>query len=69
MTADFGNFVDKTDEKRKMKDEMNPAKVDHQMSKSLKNWFSPLFESTNKGGLKIGVPVFSAHENYSAKTF
>ena len=32
------------------------------MSKSLKNWFSPLFECTNKlGGLKIGVPAFSAH--------
>ena len=26
MTADFGNFVNKTDEKRKTKDEMNPAK-------------------------------------------
>ena len=25
MTADFGNFVDKTDEKRKTKDEMNLA--------------------------------------------
>ena len=25
MTADFGNFVAKTDEKRKTKDEMNPA--------------------------------------------
>ena len=32
-------------------------KVDYQMSKR----FSPLFESTNKfGGLKIGVPAFSA---------
>ena len=25
MTADFGNFVAKTDEKWKTKDEMNPA--------------------------------------------
>ena len=25
MTADFGNFVAKNDEKRKTKDEMNPA--------------------------------------------
>ena len=25
MTADFGNFIDKTDEKRKTKDEMNLA--------------------------------------------
>ena len=25
MTADFGNFVNKTDEKQKTKDEMNPA--------------------------------------------
>ena len=25
MTADFGNFVAKNDEKRKMEDEMNPA--------------------------------------------
>ena len=27
MTADFGNIVDKTDEKRKTTDEMNPAYV------------------------------------------
>ena len=27
MTADFGNFVAKNDEKRKTKDEMNPAEV------------------------------------------
>ena len=25
MTADFGNFVTKTDKKQKTKDEMNPA--------------------------------------------
>ena len=28
MTADFGNFVAKNDEKRKTKDEMNPALID-----------------------------------------
>ena len=27
MTADFGNFDDKADEKQKTKDEMNPAEV------------------------------------------
>ena len=27
MTADFGNFVTKTDKKQKTKDEMNPALI------------------------------------------
>jgi hypothetical protein len=27
MTADFGNFVAKNDEKQKTKDEMNPAYI------------------------------------------
>ena len=27
MTADFGNFIAKTDEKQKTKDEMNPALI------------------------------------------
>ena len=35
MTADFGNFVTKTDKKQKTKDEMNPAL---KLLKHKKNW-------------------------------
>ena len=35
MTADFGNFVNKTDEKQKTKDDMNPAIVIADSSKFL----------------------------------
>ena len=32
MIADFGNFINKTDKKRKMKDEMNPALISERFS-------------------------------------
>ena len=40
MTADFGNFVTKTDKKQKTKDEMNPAL---KLLKHKKNWQSTDF--------------------------
>ena len=38
MTADFGNFVAKNDEKRKTKDEMNPVYVTRNVCKMDHRW-------------------------------
>ena len=48
MTADFGNFVVKNDEKRKTKDEMNPA----DLTKNLQSQFGAITKQHNfKDGL------------------